>query len=78
MVTFRVAAEGTGNSYQWFRNGTAIAALAITTQGRVYAWRVGGNGQLGQGDKTNRLSPVSIPLASAAPGGLGKKGLAGR
>ena len=120
VVTFRVAAEGTGNSYQWFRNGTAIAgaaadsyalpvqaaddqarysvrvtastggvttspevlldvlyadpavvaghdhALAITTKGRVYAWGVGGNGQLGLGDYQARMAPVVVPLPGPA------------
>ncbi|WP_257311653.1 hypothetical protein [Geothrix fuzhouensis] len=120
VVTFRVAAEGTGNSYQWFRNGTAIAgaatdsyalpvqavddqarfsvrvtastggattspdalldvlyadpavvaghdhALAITTKGRVFAWGVGGNGQLGLGDYQARMAPVTVPLPGPA------------
>lgn len=120
VVTFHVVAEGAGNSYQWFRNGTAIAgattdsyaltvqaaddqarysvrvsapaggattspevpldvlyadpavmaghdhALAITTKGKVYAWGVGGNGQLGLGDYQARLVPTAVPLPGPA------------
>jgi alpha-tubulin suppressor-like RCC1 family protein len=120
VVTFRVAAEGTGNNYQWFRNGIAITgaatdsyalpvqaaddqarysvrvmasaggvttssevlldvlyadpavvaghdhALAITTKGRVYAWGVGGNGQLGLGDYQARMVPTAVPLPGPA------------
>lgn len=119
-VTFRVAAEGTGLSYQWLRNGSAIAgattdsfvlavqavddqarysvqvtasaggattspeavldvlyadpavvaghdhALAITTKGRVYAWGVGGNGQLGLGDYQARMVPTAVALPGPA------------
>lgn len=120
VVTYRVGAEGTGHSYQWFRNGTAIPgattdsyalpvqaaddqarysvrvtasaggattspealldvlyadpavmaghdhALAITTKGKVYAWGVGGNGQLGLGDYQARLAPTAVPLPGPA------------
>lgn len=120
VVTYRVVADGTGNSYQWFRNGTAIPgatadsyalpvqaaddqarfsvrvtasaggattssealldvlyadpavmaghdhALAITTKGKVYAWGVGGNGQLGLGDYQARLAPTAVPLPGPA------------
>ncbi len=119
-VTFRVVADGTGNSYQWLRNGTAIAGatattyplsvqvaddqahfsvrvtassggsttspdalldllyadpavvaghdhtLAITTKGKVYAWGVGGNGQLGLGDYQARTTPTAVPLPGPA------------
>lgn len=119
-VTFRVVAEGTGNTYQWLRNGTAISAatgstyalvvqvpddqarysvrvtgtnsgsttsaevildvlyadpaivaghdhaLAITTKGKVYAWGVGGNGQLGLGDYQARMVPTLVPLPAPA------------
>ncbi|HJV90337.1 MAG TPA: hypothetical protein VJ623_08545 [Holophagaceae bacterium] len=119
-VTFRVVAEGSGSSYQWLRNGTAIPsatadsyelvvaaaddqarfsvrvtaagggvttspdavldvlwadpavkaghdhALAITTKGRVYAWGVGGNGQLGLGDWQARLAPAAVTLPAPA------------
>lgn len=120
VVTYRVVAEGTGHTYQWFRNGTAIPgattdsyalpvqpaddqarfsvrvtasaggattspealldvlyadpavlaghdhALAITTKGKVYAWGVGGNGQLGLGDYQARLAPTAVPLPGPA------------
>ncbi|HEX4845890.1 MAG TPA: hypothetical protein VFV26_06685, partial [Geothrix sp.] len=120
VVTYRVLAEGTGHSYQWFRNGTAIPgattdsyalpvqavddqarfsvrvtasaggattspealldvlyadpavvaghdhALAITTKGKVYAWGVGGNGQLGLGDYQARMAPTAVPLPGPA------------
>ena len=120
LVTFRVAASGSGNTYQWLRNGAALAgatadtyahtvaaaddqarfsvkvtganggsttsgeavlevlwadpavlaghdhALAITTKGRVYAWGVGGNGQLGQGDWQARMVPTLVPLPAPA------------
>ncbi|MBP1772427.1 MAG: repeat-containing protein [Holophagaceae bacterium] len=119
-VTFRVAADGTGNAYQWFRNGVAISgatsdsyvlgvqaaddqarysvrvtgtaggtttsaevlldvlyadpavaaghdhALAITTKGKVYAWGVGGNGQLGLGDYQARNVPTAVTLPGPA------------
>ena len=119
-VTFRVVADGTGNGYQWLRNGTAISGatattyplsvqvaddqahysvrvtassggtttspdalldvlyadpavvaghdhtLAITTKGKVYAWGVGGNGQLGLGDYQARMVPTAVPLPGPA------------
>ncbi len=119
-VTYRVAADGSGNSYQWLKNGTAISAattdtlvlpvaaaddqarisvrvtgsaggittspdaildvlwadpavlaghdhaLAITTKGKVYAWGVGGNGQLGQGDWQARSTPTLVNLPAPA------------
>ena len=40
--------------------------LAITTKGKVYAWGVGGNGQLGLGDYQARLSPTAVPLPGPA------------
>ncbi|HJW34345.1 MAG TPA: hypothetical protein VJ505_13445 [Holophagaceae bacterium] len=120
VVTYRVAADGSGNSFQWLKNGTAIPsattdtlvlpvvagddqarisvrvtgstggittspdaildvlwadpavlaghdhALAITTKGRVYAWGVGGNGQLGQGDWQARTTPTLVNLPAPA------------
>ncbi len=120
LVTFRVVAEGAGNTYQWLRNGTAIPSasattlvlpvavvddqarysvrvtasgggittspealldvlyanpavvaghdhtLAITTKGRVYAWGVGGNGQLGMGDYQGHMTPTVVPLPGPA------------
>jgi len=120
VVTFRVLAEGTGHTYQWLRNGTAIPGattdsyaltvqapddqarysvrvtasaggsttspealldvlyadpavvaghdhtLAITTKGKVFAWGVGGNGQLGLGDYQARLTPTAVPLPGPA------------
>lgn len=119
-VTFRVAASGSGQTYQWLRNGTALPgatgdsylltvaaaddqarfsvkvtggngasttspevvldvlwadpavlaghdhALALTTKGRVYAWGVGGNGQLGQGDWQARQVPTAVALPAPA------------
>ena len=119
-VTFSVVAQGTGHSYQWLRNGTAISgataatypltvaavddqarfsvkvtastggittspevlldvlyadpavvaghdhALAITTKGKVYAWGVGGNGQLGVGDYQARQAPAAVTLPGPA------------
>ena len=119
-VTFRVVADGTGNTYQWLRNGSPVAGattdayvlpvqvsddqarysvrvtasaggittspevlldvlyadpavvaghdhtLAITTKGRVYAWGVGGNGQLGLGDYQERMTPTVVPLPGPA------------
>lgn len=119
-VTYHVVAAGSGNSYQWLRNGTAISAattdtyvlpvqvaddqahfsvrvsasaggsttspdavldvlyavpavvaghdhtLAITTRGRVYAWGVGGNGQLGLGDYQARMVPTAVALPGPA------------
>ena len=41
-------------------------ALAITTKGKVYAWGVGGNGQLGLGDYQARLAPTAVPLPGPA------------
>ncbi len=37
-------------------------ALAITTKGRVYAWGVGGNGQLGLADYQARMVPTAVTL----------------
>lgn len=119
-VTYHVVATGTGNAYQWLRNGTAISGattdtyvlpvqvpddqarysvrvtastggittsadaildvlyadpavvaghdhtLAITTKGKVYAWGVGGNGQLGLGDYQARMVPTVVPLPGPA------------
>lgn len=119
-VTFRVAASGSGQTYQWLRNGIVLPgatgdiyfltvsaaddqarfsvkvtgsnggsttspdavldvlwadpavlaghdhALAITTKGRVYAWGVGGNGQLGQGDWQARMVPTAVNLPAPA------------
>jgi alpha-tubulin suppressor-like RCC1 family protein len=36
--------------------------LALTTEGKVYAWGSNSHGQLGDGTTTNRLSPVEVPL----------------
>ena len=36
-VTFRVVADGTGNSYQWLRNGTPIAGATATSLSTVGA-----------------------------------------
>ncbi len=41
-------------------------ALAITTKGRVYAWGVGGNGQLGLADDQPRSTPTLVPLPGPA------------
>lgn len=119
-VTFSVTAQGTGNTYQWLRNGTVITGatgtsypltvaagddqarfsvkvtgtnggittssevildvlwadpavvaghdhtLALTTKGKVYAWGVGGNGQLGLGDYQARMVPTLVPLPAPA------------
>ena len=119
-VTYRVVANGSGLSYQWLKNGTAIPSatmdslvvtvagaddqarfsvrvtasagglttspeaildvlyadpavvaghdhtLAITTKGRVYAWGVGGNGQLGLADYQARSAPTLVPLPGPA------------
>lgn len=40
--------------------------LAITTKGKVYAWGVGGNGQLGLGDYQARQTPTLVPLPGPA------------
>lgn len=120
LVTFRVLAAGTGNTYQWLRNGTAIGGattdsypltvlaaddqahysvrvtattggvtvspevlldvlyadpaisaghdhtLAISTKGKVYAWGVGANGQLGGGDYQARSVPTPVTLPGPA------------
>ena len=41
-------------------------ALAITTKGKVYAWGVGGNGQLGLGDYQARMVPTAVTLPGPA------------
>jgi alpha-tubulin suppressor-like RCC1 family protein len=119
-VIYHVVAAGTGNAYQWLRNGTAISGattdtytlpvqaaddqarysvrvtasaggistssdaildvlyadpavvaghdhtLAITTKGKVYAWGVGANGQLGLGDYQARMVPTAVTLPGPA------------
>ncbi len=119
-VTFHVVATGSGNAYQWLRNGTAVSGattdtyvlpvqvpddqarysvrvtaaaggiatsadaildvlyadpavvaghdhtLAITTKGKVFAWGVGGNGQLGLGDYQARMVPTAVSLPGPA------------
>lgn len=50
---------------------TAIAAgaghsLALTSEGTVFAWGDNDFGQIGDGTKTQRTSPVEIPLPGAA------------
>ena len=40
--------------------------LAITTKGKVYAWGVGGNGQLGLGDYQARMVPTAVTLPGPA------------
>lgn len=40
--------------------------LAITTKGKVYAWGVGGNGQLGLGDYQARMVPTVVSLPGPA------------
>ncbi len=40
--------------------------LAITTKGEVYAWGVGGNGQLGLGDYQARMVPTAVNLPGPA------------
>ena len=119
-VTYHVVAAGTGYTYQWLRNGTAVSGattdalvlpvqvaddqalysvrvtavgggtttsaeavldvlyaqpavvaghdhtLAITTKGKVYAWGVGGNGQLGLGDYQARQVPTAVSLPGPA------------
>ncbi|MCN9243590.1 Ig-like domain repeat protein [Streptomyces sp. RY43-2] len=59
---------------------TAVAAgqrhsLALTSDGRVFAWGDNGSGQLGDGTTTNRLTPVEVHLpagtqATAISGGF--------
>jgi uncharacterized repeat protein (TIGR02543 family) len=39
-------------------------SLAVTTQGRVYAWGSNGSGQLGDGTRTDRYTPTLIPFIS--------------
>ena len=119
-VTYHVVAAGSGNTFQWLRNGAVVPGattdtfvlpvqvaddqarfsvkvtasaggsatsaealldvlyadpavvaghdhtLAITTKGRVYAWGVGGNGQLGLGDYQARMVPTAVPLPGPA------------
>jgi len=36
-------------------------ALAVTEQGHVFSWGCGNKGQLGLGDESSRMTPVSIP-----------------
>jgi alpha-tubulin suppressor-like RCC1 family protein len=54
-----------GSSTQWLNVSTAKQSngyytLATTTSGTLYAWGLNGNGQLGLGDTTYRISPVQI------------------
>lgn len=50
----KAAIGGTG-SYNY--------CLALMQNGTVYAWGYNGNGALGVGDSTNRLTPVLVPIA---------------
>jgi uncharacterized repeat protein (TIGR02543 family) len=43
-------------------------SLAVTTQGRVYAWGYNGSGQLGDGTNTNRNTPTLINVPNLQSG----------
>jgi uncharacterized repeat protein (TIGR02543 family) len=43
-------------------------SLAVTTQGRVYAWGLNGSGQLGDGTSNNRSTPTLINVPSLQSG----------
>lgn len=42
------------------KTSTAYHTVATTTDGKLYAWGYNGAGQLGQGDTTQRSSPVQV------------------
>ena len=54
-----------GSSSDWStsRGGLSISSgvMALKTNGTLWMWGYGGNGGLGQNDKTSRSSPVQIP-----------------
>jgi alpha-tubulin suppressor-like RCC1 family protein len=45
-----------------------IHSLALTTNGRVYAWGINNSGQLGDGSTTNRSSPTLINFSGLLSG----------
>jgi alpha-tubulin suppressor-like RCC1 family protein len=56
-------------------NIVAVAAganhnLALTSAGRLWAWGLNTNGQLGDGTASTQISPVSVSAASIAAGAL--------
>jgi len=55
------------------RTVAAVAAggyysLALTSDGRLFAWGQNGSGQLGDGSTTQRLSPVAVDVSGALAG----------
>ena len=40
--------------------------LALTRDGRLFAWGANGRGQLGLGDDVNRLKPVEVDVERAS------------
>jgi len=56
-----VSVLGTVKTFCEISNGVNQAfALAIDKNGRAWAWGINGNGQLGDGTTTSRLTPVSV------------------
>jgi alpha-tubulin suppressor-like RCC1 family protein len=43
-------------------------SLAVTSDGRVFAWGLNGSGQLGDGTQTNRNAPTAVSVAGALAG----------
>jgi alpha-tubulin suppressor-like RCC1 family protein len=49
-------------------SGGAYHSISVTTNGRIFAWGFNGNGELGDGTTTNRLSPTLISLSGLQVG----------
>jgi len=55
---------GTGTNWKIFAGGGAFNSTAIKTDGTLWTWGSGANGQLGHGDTVNRSSPTQVGSAT--------------
>jgi alpha-tubulin suppressor-like RCC1 family protein len=70
------AADAPGAQWAQVAAGTAHT-LALTTDGRLYAWGSNSDGQLGDGTKTAHLRPVAVRFPASATGATWKQVAAG-
>jgi uncharacterized repeat protein (TIGR02543 family) len=66
LITF--AALQTGETIQSVNAGGGAHSLAVTSTGRVYAWGLNEQGQLGDGTTTNRSTPTLITFTGLQTG----------